>query len=156
MKISKTTIIKAPAALVFKTLMDVDLATKWVPYLESYEIISETENMIGSRYRSQINQNGMKYEQIAEIKSYIENQFIEWTASCPFYDGVVEYFLLPLSNAQTEFTYISNYNYKGLMKIWSWLVKSKFQKISDDQLDLVHKKFKACVEAEFQLASSLD
>ena len=137
MKTSKTTIIKAPAALVFKTLMDVDFATKWVPYLESYEIISETENMIGSRYRSQINQNGMKHEQIAEIKSYIENQFIEWTVSCPYCDGVVEYFLLPLSNTQTEFTHISNCNYKGLMKIWSWLAKSKFQKISEDQMDSV-------------------
>jgi len=149
MKTSKTTIIKAPAPFVFKILMDIDLATKWVPFLDSYELISKSPSMIGSRYRSRINQNGMKYEQFAEIKSYIQDHFVEWTASCPYCDGIVEYVLLPLSDSETEFTHISNCHYKGLMRIWYWLAKSKFRKLSEDQLDLVHRNFKKLVETEY-------
>jgi len=147
---SKTTKIDAPASVVFRTLMDVDLATEWVPTLISYNVISETPNMVGSIYRSQINNNGSVYEQVSEIKALVENQYVRWSGSSPFCESDVEYFLSPISDVRTEFKHVSECNYKGFARIWVWIAKSKFRELSDNLLNETHRNFKSLVEAKYQ------
>ena len=149
-KISKTTMIDAPVSIVFQTLMDANLATEWVPNLISYNVISETPNMVGSIYRSQLNNNGLVYEQISEIKDLAKNQYIRWSGSCRFCESKVEYFLSPISDIRTEFKHVSECNYKGWTKVWVWLAKSKAMKTSDDFLNETHRNFKSLVEAKYR------
>ena len=146
MEISKTTIIEAPASLVFQILMDIDLATTWVPMLESYRLTSKSPNQVGSIYQSQYNQNGMRFEQTAEITDYVENQLVKWTATTPFCDAKVAYSLTEISDIQTELKHITECNYKGLTKLLAWLGKSKFKKASEDILDKTHRNLKSIVE----------
>ena len=149
METSKTTFIDAPASLVFKTLLDVDLATVWVPNLTHYEVISKSKNMVGSTYRSRFDFNGYKYEQVSEIKGYVENQSVEWLATSKLCDGKVNYFLTEISDTRTELKHISQCQYKGLTKIWAWLAKSKFSKASEDYIKESHENFKTLVEVEY-------
>lgn len=149
MKITKTTIIEAPASLVFRILLDVDLATTWVPNLTSYKALSKRANMVGSTYLSQINYNGMQYEQTSEIKSYVENQFIRWSASSRFCDGRVEYHLTQISDIHTELTLDSEWDYKGFSKFCAWLFKSKTRQASEDILDESRRSFKSLVEMTY-------
>ena len=149
METSKTTLIEAPASLVFKILFDVDLATVWVPNLTHYEIISKSENMVGSTYRSRLNFNGLKYEQVSEIKKYVKNQSVEWLATSKFCDGTVNYFLTEISDTRTEFKQISQCQYKGLTKIWAWLAKSKTRKASEDYIKEAHENLKTLIEVEY-------
>ena len=149
MEISKTTLIDAPASLVFKILSDVDLATVWVPNLTHYEVISKSENMVGSTYRSRFDFNGLKFEQVSEIKKYVENHSAEWLTTSKFCDGTVKYYLTAISDARTELKHISQCQYKGLTKIWIWLVKSKTKKASEDYIKETHENFKTLVEAEY-------
>jgi len=151
---SKTTLIDAPANVVFKILMDIDLATVWVPYLVKYEVISKTHNMVGSTYRSQIDYNGFKYEQLSEIINFVENETVEWRSSCKFCDGRVNYYLTAISETQTEFKFVTACKYKGLTKIWSWLAKSKFRKASEMYVDETFKNFKMLVEVEYTSQSA--
>ena len=150
MKTSKTTEINAPISIVFQTLMDVDLATKWVPTLISYDVISETSDVVGSIYRSQLKYNDLVYEQISEVKDFIENQYIRWSASSPFCESNVEYFLSPISSVRTEFKSVSECNYKGLARIWVWIAKSKLKKQNDEMLTEAYANFKSLVEAKYQ------
>jgi len=149
METSKTTLIEAPASLVFKILFDVDLATTWVPNLTYYEVISKTEHVVGSTYRSRFDFTGLKYEQVSEIKEYVENQRVEWLATSKFCDGKVDYFLTEISDSRTEFKQISQCQYKGLTKFWIWLAKSKTKKASEDYMREAHENLKTLVEVEY-------
>jgi len=146
--------VNAPANVVFKILMDIDLATVWVPYLVDYQLISQTHNMVGSTYRSQIDYNGFKYEQIGEIINFVENETVEWRSSCKFCDGRVNYYLTAISDTQTEFKFVTACQYKGLTKIWSWLAKSKFRQASEEYIDETFKNFKMLVEVEYASQST--
>ena len=147
MKTSKTTIIDAPASFVFQILLDVELATKWVPMLTSYSRISGAPNRVGSTYRSELNYNDYVFEQMSEIKAITSDQFIRWSCSTKFCDGEVEYFLTPMSGFQTEFKHVSECRYKGLSKILVWFAKSKFRKKSEAILSETHMNFKSLVES---------
>jgi len=149
MRLSTTTIIDAPTSFVFQMLLDIDLATRWVPTLVSYSLISGPPNKVGSTYRSEFNYNGFEYEQMAEITAYVENQSVEWSATTPFCDAEVAYFLTQISDNQTEFEHIHECHYKGLSKIWAWLAKSKVRKKSEEVLTETHGNFKALVEAKY-------
>ena len=149
METFKTTLIEAPASLVFKILLDVDLATVWAPGLTHYEVISKNKNMVGSTYRSRFDINGYKFEQVSEIKGYVENQSVEWLATSKFCDGKVNYLLTAISDTRTEFKHTSHCKYKGLTKILAWLTKSKTKKVSEDYNEELHENFKTLVEKEY-------
>ena len=149
MKTSKTTIIEAPVSLVWQILQDIDLATTWVPMLTSYRLISEAPNQVGSIYESEHDYKGMQYKQTGEIKAYVENEYIRWKSTTPFCDGKLEYHLTPISETQTEFKHVSECQYKGFSKFWSWLTKSKMQKTSDDMWNETHRNFKSLVEMTY-------
>ncbi len=150
MKTTKITEIEASSSLVFDTLMDTSLATDWVPSLISYELISETSNIVGAIYKSKLQYNDVVYEQISEIKVLVENEYIQWSATSPFCESNVEYFLSPISNMRTEFKHVSECNYKGFAKIWAWLAKSKLKRETDTMLNEAHASFKALVEMNHQ------
>ena len=149
METSKTTLIEAPASLVFKVLLDVDLARVWMPGLIHYEAISTSENMVGSTYRSRFDINGHKFEQISEIKGYVENQSVEWLSTTKYCDGKVNYFLTSISDIRTEFKHTSQCQHKGLTKILAWLTKSKTKKVTEDYNEELHENFKTLVEKEY-------
>jgi uncharacterized membrane protein len=146
---SNSTLIDAPTPVVFKILMDIELATVWVPYLVKYEVISKTRNMVGSTYRSHIDYDGLKYELMSEIIHFVENETVEWRSSCKFCDGRTSYYLTTVSDTQTEFKFVTACKYKGLTKIWSWLAKSKFKKASEMYIEETFKNFKMLVEVEY-------
>ena len=150
MKTTKTTEIEAPSSLVFNTLMDANLATDWVPTLISYALISETPNIVGAVYESKLQYNDVFYEQISVIKSLVENEYVRWSASSPFCESNVEYFLSPISNMRTEFKNVSECNYKGFAKIWAWLAKSKLKRETNAILNETHVNFKSLVEMDHQ------
>ncbi len=154
METSNTTLIKAPVSLVFKTLFDINLATTWVLGLLHYEVISKSENMVGSKYLSLFDLNGLKFEQVSEIIEYTENQSVEWHSTSRFCDGKVSYVLTEISETHTEFKQTSRCQYKGLTKLWVWLVKSKTIKAAKDYNKECHKNFKALVEADYASRNS--
>ena len=105
--------------------------------------------MVGSTYRSRLDFNGLKYEQVSEIKKYVKNQSVEWLATSKFCDGTVNYFLTEISDTRTEFKQISQCQYKGLTKIWAWLAKSKTRKASEDYIKEAHENLKTLIEVEY-------
>jgi hypothetical protein len=95
----------------------------------------------------------MEYEQINELKAIVENQYILWSGSSPYCQSKVEYSLSPISDVSTELKHVTECNYKGLIKIWAWIAKSKIKKYSDAHLDETHRRFKSLVEAKYQSES---
>ncbi len=150
MKTTKTTQINAPASFVFQMLMDIDHATEWVSTLVAYEIVSGTPNEVGSIYKSQLNNNGVIYEQISEIVALVENQYVRWSGNCPYCESNVEYFLSSISDTCTELKHESECNYKGFTKFLSWIAKSKFMDASNALASETHEKFKSLVETKYQ------
>jgi len=93
---------------------------------------------------------------LSEIINFVENETVEWRSSCKFCDGKTNYYLTAVSDTQTEFKFVTECQYKGLTKIWSWLAKSKFRKASEMYIEETFKNFKMLVEVEYTSVDTSD
>ena len=74
MKSSKTTLINAPAHIVFPWLEDNDRLSQWVPNIIEDEALTETPEKVGSTFRQIFLEGGKRMEMIGEITAYTENK----------------------------------------------------------------------------------
>lgn len=150
MKTTTTTIIDAPAATVFLWLEDNDRLQQWVPNLIEDEVLVETPEKVGSRFRQVFVENDRKMEMIGEITAYVENERMRVDITGDMFDLDVDYFLTQLADHQTELTQDTQIRFKGIMK-WLTPIFSLMSKFSskDPQGD-AHAKLKAMAEAEYQ------
>ena len=101
MRTSKTTIIDAPASIVFLWLEDKDRLQKWVPNLIEDQTLADTPDKIGSRFRQVYLENGKRMEMVGEITDYVENERMRVDISGDMFDLDVDYTLKQLSETQT-------------------------------------------------------
>jgi len=150
MKTSMTTIIDAPAAIVFLYLEDNERIKKWVPNLIEDEAITETPDKVGSRFRQVFLEGGKEMEMTGVITEYTENERIRIDMTGKMFDLDVDYILKALSATQTEVTQDTEIKMKGFMKIMTpiMLLISKLSS-KNPQAD-AHAKLKELAEAEFQ------
>ena len=74
MKTSLTTIIDAPAALVFLWLDDNERLLKWVPNLIKDEALTDMPGKVGSTFAQTFLENGREMEMEGEITAFEENE----------------------------------------------------------------------------------
>lgn len=150
MKTSKTTIINAPANIVFLYLEDNERLSQWVPNLVEDEALTETPEKVGSTFRQVFLERGKRIEMIGEITEYTENKRMRVDISGDMFNLDVDYILKALSHEQTELTQDSHIRFKGVLRLFAplMLLMSKFSK-SDPQAE-AHAKLKALAEAEHQ------
>jgi len=150
MKTSMTTVIDAPAAIVFLYLEDNERIKKWVPNLIEDEAITETPDKVGSEFRQVFLEGGKEMEMTGVITEYTENERIRIDMTGKMFDLDVDYILKALSATQTEVTQDTEIKMKGFMKVMTpiMLLMSKLSS-KNPQAD-AHAKLKELAEAEFQ------
>lgn len=150
MKTSMTTIIDAPANIVFLWLEDNERLKQWIPNLVSDEPIIETPDKIGSTFRQVFLENGKEMEMIGEITEYHQDQRMRVFMTGKMFVLDVDYFLNASSHSQTKVTQDTNISLKGFAKIMSPIMylMSKLSK-KNPQAD-AHARLKAMAETEYQ------
>ena len=149
MKTTKTTLIDAPAAIVFVWLEDNERLMKWVPNLIEDEPLIETPEKIGSRFRQVFLENDRRMEMTGEITAYVENERMRVMMSGGMFDLDVDYILKALSDNQTEVTQSSKIKFKGFLKIMAPIMILASKLSSKDPQAEAHAKLKAMAEAEY-------
>lgn len=152
MKTSTTTIIDAPASVIFLWLEDKDRLTQWIPNLFEDETLSETQDKIGSRFRQVFLENGRKMEMEGEITAYEPDARLRVMMTGEMFNLDVDYKLRALSERQTEVTQDSAIQFKGFLKLMAPLMglMSKFS--SKDPQAEAHARLKEKAEGEFKAA----
>lgn len=150
MKTSKTTLIDAPANIVFLWLEDKDRLCQWVPNIVEDEALTETPDKIGSTFRQVFLERGKRMELIGEITAYKENERMRVDMTGDMFSLDADYILNALSETQTELTQDTTIKFKGALKLMTplFILVAKFSK-NDAQAE-AHAKLKAMAEAEFQ------
>jgi len=150
MKTTKTTLIDAPAAIVFLWLEGNERIKQWVPNLVEDEALIETPEKVGSRFQQVFLENGKRMEMIGEITDYIENERMRVIMTGDMFDLDVDYILKELSDNQTELTQNSQIHFKGFLKIMAPIMILMSKISSKDPQAEAHAKLKAMAEAEYQ------
>lgn len=153
MKTTKTTLIDAPAAIVFLWLEDNERLMKWVPNLIEDEPLIETPEKIGSRFRQVFLEKERRMEMTGEITGYVENERMRVMMSGGMFNLDVDYILKELSDTQTEVTQSSEIKFKGFFKIMAPIMVLASKISSKDPQAEAHAKLKAMAEAEYQASS---
>lgn len=150
MKTTTKTQINAPASTVFLWLDDNDRLKQWVPNLTVDEVIVDTPEKIGTRFRQVFQENGRKMEMMGEITAYVENKHMRVYMSGKMFNLDVEYILTAVSEAQTDVTQNTQIQFKGFLKILAPLMFLMSKISSKDPQADAHAKLKAMAEAEYQ------
>ncbi len=150
MKTSKTTIINAPANIVFLWLEDNERLKQWIPNLIEDEAIIETPEKVGSTFRQVFLERGKHMEMTGEITDYTENERMRVFMTGDMFNLDVDYILEARTSEQTAVTQDTEIKMKGTAKLFTplMLIMSKLSK-SDPQ-DEAHAKLKEMAEAEYQ------
>jgi len=152
MKTSMTTIINAPANIVFLWLEDNERLKQWVPNLIEDDPIIETPEKIGSTFRQTFLERGKKMEMTGEITAYTENERMRAFMTGDMFNLDVDYILKALTPEQTEVTQDTEIKMKGAAILLAplMLLMSKLSK--NNPQAKAHAKFKEMAEAEYQKA----
>jgi uncharacterized protein YndB with AHSA1/START domain len=147
------TVIDAPAEIVFLWLEDNDRIKKWVPNLVSDEVIVETPEKIGSKFRQVFEERGKTMEMIGNITEYTNNEVVRVFLDGDQFGLDVSYRLRSLGDTQTEVTQDTEIKFKGFMKILTpiFLLFSKLS--SNNPQAAAHAKLKEMAEQEYQSQS---
>ena len=150
MKTTMTTVIDAPAEIVFLWLEDSDRLKRWVPNLVEDEPIVETPEKVGSKFRQVFVEKGKTMEMTGELTEYVENEFLRVNMTGDMFGLDVGYRLKSSSDAQTEVTQDTEIKFKGFMKLMApiFVLSCKFSK-KNPQAD-AHAKLKELAEQEYQ------
>ena len=152
MKTSKTTIINAPAHIVFPWLEDSERLKQWIPNVVEDVPITETPEKVGSTFRQVFHENGKDMEMTGEITAYTENERLRVFMEGAMFNLDVDYTLTSSAPDQTEVTQDTVIKMKGVMKLMTplMLLMSKFSKT--DPQEEAHQRLKDLAEAEFKNA----
>ncbi|WP_026942249.1 SRPBCC family protein [Hellea balneolensis] len=150
MKTSKTTLIDAPAKIVFLWLEDNERLKQWVPNLIEDVPIIEMPDKIGSTFRQVFLERGKRMEMTGEITAHTENERMRVFMTGDMFNLDVDYTLRAISPEQTDVTQDTEIKMKGAAKLFAplMLIMSKFSR-SDPQAE-AHARLKALAEAEYQ------
>ena len=150
MKTSKTTIIDAPASIVFPWFEDSERLRQWIPNIVEDVALIETPEKVGSTFRQVFLERGKQMEMTGEITAYAENERMRVYMSGDMFDLDADYVLKALSPEQTEVTQDTTIKFKGMIKLLAplMLLMSKFSN-ADPQAE-AHAKLKELAEAEFR------
>lgn len=154
MKTSTTTVINAPANIVFLWLEDNERLKQWIPSLIEDEPITETPDKVGSTFRQVFLEGGKEMEMTGEITAYKENERMRVYMTGKMFTLDVDYLLADETGSQTALTQDTEIKMKGFMKIMMpiMVIMSKLGK-KDSQAE-AHAKLKELAEAEFQAQSA--
>lgn len=150
MKTSKTTLIEAPANIVFPWLEDDERLAQWIPNLIEDTTLTETPEKTGSTFRQVFLERGKKMEMTGEITAYTENERMRVFMTGDMFNLDVDYILMALSPTRTEVTQDTEIKMKGAAKLFTplmWLM-SKLSK-NDPQAE-AHNKLKVLAEEEYR------
>ncbi len=154
MKTSTATRINAPAATIFLWLEDKDRLQKWVPNLAEDEVILDTPEKIGSRFRQVFLEKGREMEMTGEITAYEENARMRVFMTGQMFNLDVDYVLTAVSDAQTDVRQDTDIAFKGFLKLFAPLMILMSKLSSQDPQADAHAKLKAMAEAEYQAESN--
>lgn len=150
MKTSKTTIIDAPAAIVFPWLEDNERIKQWVPNLVEDEAITETPEKVGSQFRQVFLENGREMTMTGEITAYVENERMQIFMTGDMFNLDMDYVLKPLSDTQTALTQDTEIRFKGFLKLLAPIMFLMSKLSSKDPQAEAHNLLKSLAEAEYQ------
>jgi len=150
MKTSKTTIINAPANIVFLWLEDNERLQQWIPNLIEDEAIIETPEKVGSTFRQVFLERGKRMEMTGELTDYAENERMRVFMSGDMFNLDVDYILKALTPEQTEVTQDSEIKMKGAAKLFAPLMLMMSKLSKSDPQEEAHAKLKEMAEAEYQ------
>ena len=145
-----TTIIDAPAAIVFLWLEDSDRLKQWIPNLVEDESIVETPEKIGSQFRQVFVEKGKTMEMTGEITEYVENKVLRVIMAGDMFGLDVGYRLKPLSDAQTEVTQDTEIKFKGFMNFVAPIFMLLSKLGSKNPQAEAHAMLKELAEQEYQ------
>ena len=145
-----TTIIDAPAEIVFLWLEDSDRLKQWIPNLVEDESIVETPQKIGSKFRQVFVEKGRTMEMTGEITDYVENGCLRVIMTGDMFGLDVGYRLKSLSDGQTEVTQDTQIKFKGFSKFVAPIFMLLSKLSSKNPQAQAHAKLKEMAEQEYQ------
>jgi uncharacterized protein YndB with AHSA1/START domain len=120
MRIVNTIEIKATAERVFYWLEDPERAMKWMSSVSRSEIVEETPEKVGTRFREYVEENGRGLEMHGMITSWEENSRLGFHLESDVTVTDVE-FTLDEERGVTRLTQSADMQFKGPLKIMSVL-----------------------------------
>lgn len=146
MKFNVAIEIEKPVGEVVALFDNVDNLYKWMEGLESFEHLEGTPGEVGARSRLKFDMNGRKIEMIETIT--VKDLPSEFTGTYEA-DGVfniVRNRFEPLGEDRTLYTSENEFQFKGFMKIFGWLMPGMFRKQSLKYLE-AFKRFAESTES---------
>ena len=148
MKANSKLTINVPAKTVFLWLEDADRLRQWVPNIIEDEVLIDTPDKVGSKFRQVYLENGKKMEMIGEIKEYTQDKSMRVDILGDMFDLDVAYTVTETGHAQSELTQNTHIKFKGILKlfgpIFGLLAMFKSKSPQDESL----AKLKVMAEAE--------
>lgn len=152
MRTSKTTIIDAPAHIVFPWLEDNERLGQWIPNLVEDVAILDTPEKVGSTFRQVFLERGKRMEMTGEITAYTENERMRVFMTGDMFNLDVDYILTAASPTQTEVRQDSAIKMKGFLRLLTPLFGLMSKLSKTDPQEQAHAKLKELAEAEYQAA----
>lgn len=150
MKTSMTTIIDAPANIVFLWLEDNERLKRWVPNLIEDDPIIETPEKVGSTFRQTFQERGKEMKMTGEITAYTENERMRVFMTGEMFNLDVDYILKALSPEQTEVTQDTEIKMKGAAKLFAPLMLLMSKLSQNNPQAEAHARLKEMAEAEYR------
>lgn len=145
-----TTLIDAPAAIVFLWIHENERLMQWVPNLIEDEPVLDTPEKVGSRFRQVFLENGKRMEMTGEITAYVENERLRAMMSGDMFNLDVDYSLKALSDTQTEVTQDTEIKFKGFLKLFAPLMLLMSKLSSKDPQADAHARLKDMAETDYR------
>ena len=150
MKTSKTTLINAPAHIVFPYLEDEGRLRQWVPNIIEDEALTETPEKVGSTFRQVFLERDKRMEMTGEITAYTENERMRVDMRGDMFSLDVDYILKSPTPVQTELTQDTIIKFKGILKLFVPIMSLMSKLSKKNAQDEAHAKLKELAEAEYQ------
>jgi len=153
MKISHSILIGKPPDKVFYWLEDGDRAMEWMTSVTKGEIIEKTPDMVGTRFRETVEENGAGTELIGVITEFETNRRLAFHLEGK-YNTVDVAYSLQEREGNTELTQNAEIRFKGFLRVLSVLFGPAFKKKTLAQARNEFARLKEICEGDKQLADS--
>jgi uncharacterized protein YndB with AHSA1/START domain len=147
MKIALHIEIERPPEKVFPWLSDPGRAKTWMTSVTDTEILHETPERVGTRFRERVEENGRGTELVGEITGFTENRSIAFHLEGTYNSVDLEY-RLGSSNTHTRLSFVSSIRFKSFTRVVMLLLGPWFKRKIVRQLESQLGNLKEICERE--------
>ena len=133
MKTKLTVEIDAPAAVVFKWIVEPECVVQWLNHLSKFDLLEETESGIGVKFNQTWDDEGDNSEISGIISEFVQDERYGLQLDGKGFQVQVEYRLRGVGDTRTRLTQKTEFDYKGIMKMIEEVAGGKIRRSYEDE-----------------------